>query len=68
MQHAQEQDHISDIKRVNRGYKLREDLIISLKHRALVEKRKLYEVMETAMEEYLDRHSQEESHENIRIL
>jgi hypothetical protein len=50
------QDHASDTKRVNRGYKLREDLIASLKHCAIEEGRKLYEVMESAIEEYLDRH------------
>lgn len=41
--------------RVNRGYKLREDLIKSLKRIALEEDRLLYEVMEEALVEYLDR-------------
>ena len=44
-----------DAKRVNRGYKLREDLIKSLKRVALEEDRLLYEVMEEALVEYLDR-------------
>ena len=56
MQHTQEQDHTSDIKRVNRGYKLREDLIIACKHIALDQNRKLYEVMEDALAEYVERH------------
>ncbi|MBN9390812.1 MAG: hypothetical protein J0I20_22470 [Chloroflexi bacterium] len=42
-------------KRVSRGYKLREDLIKSLKRIALEEDRLLYEVMEEAMVEYLER-------------
>jgi hypothetical protein len=42
-------------ERVNRGYKLREDLIKSMKRIALEEDRKLYEVMEEAMTQYLDR-------------
>jgi hypothetical protein len=42
-------------KRVNRGYMLREDLIKSIKRLALEEDRKLYEVMEEALEEYLER-------------
>jgi hypothetical protein len=56
MQHTQEQGHASDIKRVNRGYKLREDLIIACKHIALDQSRKLYEVMEEALAEYVERH------------
>lgn len=44
--------------RVNRGYKLREDLIKACKRVALEENRNLYEVMEQALEEYLDRRSQ----------
>jgi hypothetical protein len=63
MQHAQEQDHISDIKRVNRGYKLREDLIKACKHIALDQERKLYEVMEDALAEYVKRH---QSLENVK--
>jgi hypothetical protein len=42
-------------RRVNRGYMLREDLIKSIKRLALEEDRKLYEVMEEALEEYLER-------------
>lgn len=56
MQQIPEQGHTSDTKRVNRGYKLREDLIASLKHCAIEEKRKFYEVMESAIEEYLEHH------------
>lgn len=56
MQQIPGKDHCLDIKRVNRGYKLREDLITSLRHCALNEKRKFYEVMESAIEEYLERH------------
>jgi hypothetical protein len=40
-------------KRVNRGYKLREDLIKACKRIALEEDRKLYEVMEEALALYL---------------
>jgi len=39
--------------RVNRGYKLREDLIKACKRMALEEDRHLYEVMEEALEVYL---------------
>jgi hypothetical protein len=46
-------------KRVNRGYMLREDLITSCKLIAVKEGRKLYEVMEEALEEYL--HKKEET-------
>ncbi len=45
-------------KRVNRGYMLREDLITSCKLIAVKEGRKLYEVMEEALQEYL--HKKEE--------
>ena len=41
--------------RVNRGYKLREDLIKACKRMALEEDRHLYEVMEEALEVYLAR-------------
>ena len=40
-------------KRIKRGYELRGDLINCLKHIALDEERKLYEVMEEAFEVYL---------------
>ena len=40
-------------KRVNRGYMLREDLIKDFKRLAVEEDRKLYEVMEEALEQYL---------------
>ncbi len=42
--------------RVNRGYKLREDLIDQTKHLAIKQKRNLYELMEDALTEYLARH------------
>lgn len=44
--------------RVNRGYKLREDLIKQCRRLALEQDRKLYEVMEDALAEYLERHAQ----------
>jgi hypothetical protein len=43
-------------ERVNRGYKLREDLIDGCKRLALDQHRKLYEVMEEALSEYLEKH------------
>jgi uncharacterized protein YijF (DUF1287 family) len=45
-----------DVKRINRGYMLREDLIKALKKLAVDTDKKLYEVMEAAIEEYLERH------------
>ena len=42
-------------KRVNRGYALREDLIQELKIIAVREDRNLYQVMEEAFEQYLER-------------
>lgn len=45
----------SATKRTKRGYALRDDLIKSLKQVALDEDRKLYEVMEEALEEYVAR-------------
>lgn len=44
------------VKRVNRGYMLREDLIKACKQLALDEDRNLYEVMEDALEQYVARH------------
>ncbi len=46
---------VEEPKRINRGYKLREDLIKACKRIALDEDRHLYEVMETALEEYISR-------------
>ncbi len=43
--------------RVNRGYKLREDLIKACKRIALEEDRHLYEVMEQALEAYVAQHA-----------
>jgi hypothetical protein len=48
----------SSPKRVNRGYMLREDLIKAFKRLAVDEDRKLYEVMEEALEQYLAQHGQ----------
>jgi hypothetical protein len=42
-------------ERVNRGYKLREDLIKECKRIALDENRNLYEVMEQALSEFIER-------------
>jgi hypothetical protein len=61
MQPIQEKAHGSDIKRVNRGYKLREDLITRCKYVALNQHRKLYEIMEDALTEYLERHQLSEN-------
>jgi hypothetical protein len=52
---AHEKEHDSTHKRVNRGYKLREDLIKACKRVALETDRTLYAVMEEALEEYLKR-------------
>ena len=43
---------------MNRGYMLREDLILACKQAALSDGRKLYEVMEEALAEYLSRREQ----------
>lgn len=42
-------------KRVKRGYALRESLILRCKFLALKRRKLLYEVMEAALEEYLER-------------
>lgn len=42
-------------KRINRGYMLREDLLRRLRLLAVHDDRHLYEVMEEAFEEYLQR-------------
>jgi len=47
-----------ELRRVNRGYMLREDLILACKQAALSDGRKLYEVMEEALAEYLSRREQ----------
>jgi hypothetical protein len=46
-------------ERVSRGYKLREDYIKRLKFIALQQDRHLYEVMEDAMEQYIERNEVE---------
>jgi hypothetical protein len=48
--------HRSEVVRVNRGYKLREDLVKACKRLALDTDRNLYEVMEEALREHLRRH------------
>ena len=53
--------HRSEVVRVNRGYKLREDLIKACKRLALDTDRNLYEVMEEALREHLHRHGIETS-------
>lgn len=55
---AETQKRTAGVKRVNRGYMLREDLIKALKLLAVQEDRTLYEVMEEALEEYLARRQQ----------
>jgi predicted GIY-YIG superfamily endonuclease len=45
--------------RVNRGYALREDLIIACKRLAIEQHRNLYEIMEEAFSEYLERNKEE---------
>ena len=40
--------------RVNRGYALREDLVIACKRMAIDQHRNLYEIMEEALSEYLE--------------
>lgn len=59
-QNAQSQDRTSaksrQPSRVNRGYALREDYVKQLKRIAVDEDRKLYEVMEEALAQYLARH------------
>ena len=47
-------------KRVNRGYKLREDLIKDCRRIALEEDQALYKVMEAALAEYIERYRSKE--------
>ncbi len=47
---------VPEIKRVNRGYTLREDYIKALKRIALEDGRKLYEVMDEALAAYIQAH------------
>ncbi len=53
---TQERINAQSHTRVNRGYKLREDLIKACKQIALDTNRNLYEVMEEALSEYIERH------------
>src|SRR5687767_1435628 len=50
------QSHQNTIVRINRGYKLREDIIKDMKKLATDSNKKLYEVMEEAMLAYLKKH------------
>ncbi len=43
-------------RRIKRGYELREDLVKAFKMIAAQEDRKIYEVMEEALEQYIERH------------
>lgn len=52
---TQERINAQSHTRVNRGYKLREDLIKACKQIALDTNRNLYEVMEAALAEYIER-------------
>lgn len=51
----------TEYQRISRGYKLREDLVKQCKQVALDDDRNLYEVMEDAIEEYLDRRKQDKA-------
>ena len=46
------------VTRVSQGQRLRADLVKQLKRIAVEEDRKLYEVMEEALEQYIERHQQ----------
>ena len=46
------------VTRVSQGQRLRADLVKQLKRIAVDEDRKLYEVMEEALEQYIERHQQ----------
>jgi hypothetical protein len=52
---AQVQKNESAQVRQSRGYKIRDDLVKECKRIALEEDRKLYQVMEEALEEYIQR-------------
>ena len=49
-----------ELWRVNRGYKLREDLVKACTRIALDEDRLLYEVMEEALEQYIAQNAQKD--------
>jgi hypothetical protein len=51
------QSHQNTIVRINRGYKFREGIIKDMKNLATNSNKKLYEVMEEAMLDYLKDHS-----------
>ena len=51
------QSHQHTITRISRGYKFREDIIKDMKNLATNSNKKLYEVMEEAMLDYLKKHS-----------
>jgi hypothetical protein len=50
------QSHQNTIVRISRGYKFREDIIKDMKNLATNKDKKLYEVMEEAMLDYLKKH------------
>ncbi len=52
---AKERDEAARVTRVSQGQRLRVDLVKELKRIAVEEDRKLYEVMEEALEQYLQR-------------
>ena len=49
------------VKRVSQGQRLRADLIKAMKRIAVEDERKFYEVMEEAMEQYIQQRTQEPS-------
>jgi undecaprenyl pyrophosphate synthase len=56
---AQSHNRTEAPKRVNRGYKLREDLIKACKRIALDQDRTLYDVMEEALQQYIQSRGQD---------
>ncbi len=55
------EDEAAKPRRIKRGYELREDLVKAFKVTAAEEGRKIYEVMEEALEQYLERRRQSKS-------
>lgn len=52
---------IPEYQRISRGYKFREDLIKQCKQIALDDGKKLYEVMEEAIQQYIQRRNQDKA-------
>jgi hypothetical protein len=48
------------VVRINRGYALREDLVRACKVAAIEDGKKLYQIMESALEQYLAARAQEQ--------